>query len=145
MAELKQTAQAKILMSPIVTRKRGHQIVKHAYHQTAHFFISQNDHHLGYAINFDYVSSSPTPLLLKITNDSLCHCSFFLNLFFQSSLTNQHDHHYMYRSYGLYLVKHFVVALTNACTVKLTQLHSLIRFKWARVIVWPAGVKSQNT
>ena len=25
----------------------------------------------------------------------------------------------MYRSYGLYLLKHFVVALTNVCTVKL--------------------------
>ena len=55
-AELKQTAQAKILMSPILIRKRAHQIVEHAYHQTAHFFISQNDEHLGDAINFDYVS-----------------------------------------------------------------------------------------
>ena len=50
-AELKQTALAKILMSPILMQKRAHQIVKHAYHQTACFFMSQNDHHLGYAIN----------------------------------------------------------------------------------------------
>ena len=78
MAELKQTALAKILMSPILIRKRAHQIVEHAYHQTAHFFMSQNDHHLGDAINFDYVSS-PLLTLLKITNGSLCHRSFFLN------------------------------------------------------------------
>ena len=45
MTELKQTAQAKILMSPILIRKRAHQIVEHAYHQTAHFFMIQNDHH----------------------------------------------------------------------------------------------------
>ena len=49
-------------MSPMFVRKRAHQIVKHAYHQTAHFLMSQNDHHLGYAINFDYVSPPP-PLL----------------------------------------------------------------------------------
>ena len=63
MAELKQTAQAKILMSPTLIRKRAHQIVEHAYHQTAHFFMRQNDYHLGDAINFDYVSSPPPPLL----------------------------------------------------------------------------------
>ena len=57
MAALKQTAQAKILMSQILIQKRAHQIVEHAYHQIAHFFMSQNDHHLGDAINFDYVSS----------------------------------------------------------------------------------------
>ena len=50
-AELKLTAQAKILMSPILIRKWPHQM--------AHFFMGQNDHHLGYAINFDYVSSPP--------------------------------------------------------------------------------------
>ena len=38
MAELKQIAQAKILMSPILIQKRAHQIVKHAYHRIAHFF-----------------------------------------------------------------------------------------------------------
>ena len=27
----------------------------------------------------------------------------------------------MYRSYGLYLAKHFVVVLTNVCTVKVVQ------------------------
>ena len=75
--ELKQTALAKILMSPILLRKRAHQIVEHAYHQTAHFFMSQNDHHLGDVINFDYVSSPPPLTLLKITNGSLCHRSFF--------------------------------------------------------------------
>ena len=35
-AKLKQTALAKILMSPILIRKRAHQIVEYAYHQTAH-------------------------------------------------------------------------------------------------------------
>ena len=59
MAELKQTALAKILMSPIVIPKRAHQIGEHAYHHTAHFCMGQNDHHLGYAINFGYVSSLP--------------------------------------------------------------------------------------
>ena len=70
-------------MSPISIRKRAHQIVEHAYYQTAHFFMSQNDHHLGDAINFDYVSfpSLPPPPLssLKITNGSLCYRSFDLN------------------------------------------------------------------
>ena len=78
MAELKQTALAKILMSQLLIGKRVHQIVEHANHQTAHCFISQNDHHLGDAINFDYVSSPPLTLL-KIMNGSLCHRSFFLN------------------------------------------------------------------
>ena len=32
MAELKQTAQANILMSQILIRKRAHQIVEYAYH-----------------------------------------------------------------------------------------------------------------
>ena len=80
-AELKQTAQAKILMSPILIRKRAHQIVEHAYHQTAYFFMGQNDHQLGDAINFDYVSSPHHLTLLKLTNCSLCHRSFFLNTF----------------------------------------------------------------
>ena len=62
--ELKQTALAKILMSPILIQKRAHQIVEHAYHQTAHFFMGQNNHHLRDAINFDYVSSPLSPLLL---------------------------------------------------------------------------------
>ena len=61
-AELKQTAQAKILMSQILMRKQAHQIVEHAYHQTAHFFMSQNDHYLGYVINFDNVLSPPSLL-----------------------------------------------------------------------------------
>ena len=52
-AKLKQTAQAKILMSPLLIRKRTHQIVEHAYLQTAHFYMFQNDHHLGGSINFD--------------------------------------------------------------------------------------------
>ena len=79
-AELKQTAQAKILMSGILIRKRAHQIVEHAYRQTAHFFMSQNDHHLGDAINFDYVSSPPFSTFLKITNSSLCDRSFFFSI-----------------------------------------------------------------
>ena len=43
----------------------------------------------------------------------------------------------MYSSYGLYLLKHFVVALTKVCTVKLALL---TRFKWARVIVCLPGL-----
>ena len=78
MAKLKLTAQAKILMSPILIPKRAHQIVKHANHHTAHFFMGQNDQHWGDAINFAYVSSIPLNFL-KITNVSLCHYSFFLN------------------------------------------------------------------
>ena len=78
MAESKQTVQTKILMSPILIQKRAHQIVEHAYHQTAHFFMSQNDDQLGDPINFDYVSLPPFTLF-KITNGSLCHHSFFLN------------------------------------------------------------------
>ena len=78
MAKLKQTAQEKTLMSPILIPKRTRQIVELAYHQTAYFFMSQNDHHLGDAINFVYVSP-PTLALLKITNGSVCHCSFFVN------------------------------------------------------------------
>ena len=54
-AELMQTAQAKISMSPILIQKRAHQIVEHAYHQTALFSMNQNDHHSCYAINFDHV------------------------------------------------------------------------------------------
>ena len=54
-----------ILMSPVLIRKRAHQIVEHAYHQTAGFFMSQNDHHLGDAINFDYVSSPPPSYSFK--------------------------------------------------------------------------------
>ena len=80
MAELKQTNLAKILTSPVLMRKRAHQIVEHAYRQTAHFFMSQNDHHLGDAIKLGYVSSPPSLTLLKITNGSLCHRSFFLNI-----------------------------------------------------------------
>ena len=79
MTELKQTAQVKILISPILMQRRVHQTVEHAYHQTAHFFMNQNDHHLGDVINFDY-DSLPFPLtILNITNISLCYHSFFLN------------------------------------------------------------------
>ena len=60
MAELKQAALGKILMPPILIRRRAHQIVEHVYRQTAHFFMSQNDHRLVDAINFDY-ASSPLP------------------------------------------------------------------------------------
>ena len=55
MAKLKLIAQAKILMSTILIRKRAHQIVEYAYHQTAHFFMSQKRPPLGDAINFDYI------------------------------------------------------------------------------------------
>ena len=47
-------------MSPILIRKLAHQIVEHGNHQTGHFFMSQNNHHLSDAINFDYVSLSYT-------------------------------------------------------------------------------------
>ena len=56
MAELNQIAQAKISLSQLLTQKRVQQIVEHAYHQTALFYMSQNDHHSGDAISFDYVS-----------------------------------------------------------------------------------------
>ena len=78
-AELKQMALVKILISPILIRKQANQIVKHAYHQTTHFFMSQNYHHLGDAINLDYVSSLSPLTFLKITNGSLCNRSFSLN------------------------------------------------------------------
>ena len=65
MAELKQTAQAKILMLPILMPKRAYQIGEHAYHHTAHFLMGQNDHNLGFAIYFDYVSSPPPPYSFK--------------------------------------------------------------------------------
>ena len=77
--ELKQTAQAKILMLLILIQKRAHQIIEHAYHLTDHFFMSPNDYHLGYAINFDYASPHPFLTFKKITNGNLCHRSFFLN------------------------------------------------------------------
>ena len=56
LAELKQTAQAKIIVSQILIQKRAHQIVEHVFHHIAHVFNYQNDHHLGDAIHFDYVS-----------------------------------------------------------------------------------------
>ena len=65
---------------------------------------------------------------------------FFVFEYFQSSLINQHDHHYTYKCYGLCLVKDFVVALTYVCTVKLMQLDQLICFKWARMIVCLPGL-----
>ena len=66
-------------MSPILIQKPASQIVEHVYHQTAHFFMSQNDHHFGDAINFDCFISLLSLTLLKITNGNLCHRSFFLN------------------------------------------------------------------
>ena len=39
---IKANSGGKILMSQILMRKRAHQTVEHAYHQTAHFFMSQN-------------------------------------------------------------------------------------------------------
>ena len=67
-------------MLPILIRKRAHQIVEHVYHRTAHFFMSQNNHHLDDAINFGYASPPPPHLtLLKNTIGILCHRSLFLN------------------------------------------------------------------
>ena len=51
----------------------------------------------------------------------------------------------MYRNYGLYLLKHFVIALPNVCTVKMVQLDQLIRFKSTRLMICPARVKSHHT
>ena len=82
------------------------------------FFNCQNDHHLGDAISCDCVSPPLHFQKLRMVVVS----SFFLFEHFQSSLTDQHDYQYMYRSYGLYLQTHFVVAFTNVCTVKLAQL-----------------------
>ena len=78
MDELKQTARVEILISPILIRKRAHQIVKHAYHQTAYFFMSGNNHQATPST----LTMLHLPLftLLKITNGSLCHHSFFLNI-----------------------------------------------------------------
>ena len=75
-AELKQTAQAKILMSPVLIRKRAHQIVEHAYHQTAHFlWVETTTFVLCHQFSLCFIS--PPFTLLKITNGSLCHFSFF--------------------------------------------------------------------
>ena len=76
--QIKANSAGKTLNVANINSKAAQQIVEHAYHQTALFFMGQNDHHLGDAINFNYVSSSPLTLL-KITNGSLCHRSFFLN------------------------------------------------------------------
>ena len=65
-------------MSSILIRNWAHQIVENAYQQTAHFFIGQNDHHLGDAINLVMFHLRHLTLL-KITNGSLCHRSLFLN------------------------------------------------------------------
>ena len=62
----------------------------------------------------------------------------FLDAFF-FCLIDQQDHYYTYRNYGLYLLKYFVVAFTNVCTVKLAQLHSLIRLELAQATVCLSG------
>ena len=36
-----------------------------SYHKIAHFFNCRNDHRLGAAINFDYVSLFPPPYTIK--------------------------------------------------------------------------------
>ena len=59
---IKENTAGKTLNVTLLISKRALQIVEHAYHQTAHFFRSQNDHHLGDAINFDYVSLPPLTL-----------------------------------------------------------------------------------
>ena len=69
---IKANSAGKILMSPILIQKQVHQIVEHAYHQATHFFMSQNDHHLGDVINFDYVSPPPPPLLFKKLQMVVC-------------------------------------------------------------------------
>ena len=56
MAEIKQTAQPKDLISQIEISKGAHQIVINAYSQIAHFFNCQKDQHLGADIMFYYVS-----------------------------------------------------------------------------------------
>ena len=108
-------------MSPILIPKRAHQIGEHAYHHTSHFLWIKTTTIWARLSNLTMYHLLFPLTLLKITNGSLCRRSFFE--YFQFSLINRHDYHYMYRSYGLYLVKHFVVALANVCTVKLAQLH----------------------
>ena len=68
-------------MSLILIQKQARQIAEHAYHQRANFFMNQNDHHLGDAINFKYILPPSPVTLLKITNGSLCHRFFVLNSF----------------------------------------------------------------
>ena len=58
MIKLKKIAQEKILMSQILIQKRA---TNKPTTKIAHFFNCRNDHHLGDAINFDYVSPSPRP------------------------------------------------------------------------------------
>ena len=65
-AELKQTAHAKILMSPILMRKRAHHIVENAYHQTAHFFMSQKRPPFGRRHQFRLCFTSPLLLFKKL-------------------------------------------------------------------------------
>ena len=83
-AKLKQTAQAKILMSPILIQKRAQKIVENAYHQTAYSFKSQTTTiwAMPSILTMFYLPPPPPPVvLLKITNGSVCHRSFFLNTF----------------------------------------------------------------
>ena len=57
--QIKANSASKNLNVTNEIRKRAHQIIEHTYHQTAHFFMNQNDQHLGDAINFDYVLPPP--------------------------------------------------------------------------------------
>ena len=57
MVELKQTALIQILMLPILIIKLGLSNRQIGLPLNNSFFECQNDHHLGDAINFGYVSS----------------------------------------------------------------------------------------
>ena len=52
---IKANSTVKNLNVTNINTKRAHQIIEHAYHQTAHFFESKQPP-LGGAINFIYVS-----------------------------------------------------------------------------------------
>ena len=56
-AELKQIAQAKILLSLKLIQKQGPPNLQKALSQNSSFLCSQNDHHYGDAINVDYATS----------------------------------------------------------------------------------------
>ena len=69
MAELKQTAQAKILMSQISIRKRAPESSNRPTTKKLISLMVKATNHLGNAINIDNIL--PPLTLLKITNGSL--------------------------------------------------------------------------
>ena len=76
---IKANTAGKSLNITNINTKAGPPNRRTCHHQTAHFFNCQNDHHLGDAINFDYVLLPPPLTLLKITNGSSRHRFLILN------------------------------------------------------------------